>query len=353
MPFCLIGLGSNQGNRQQLLDTAVARIAAHVGVQLVGVSSWHETAPIGGPPGQPLFLNGALTVETSLSPEQMLACLRQLEHELGRRREERWAQRPIDLDLLLYDDVVLESPSLQVPHPRMAWRRFVLEPAVEVAGAMVHPTIRWTLARLLEHLNTAAWYVAITGPIAVGKSGLARRLVDLLPAQWIAEQPDWGHLAAFYADPASQGLAMELEFVDQRARSLDCVAQTACGTVSADKKRWAVSDFWFDQSLAFARAWLPPDRLPALRERWLERRREVPQPMLTVLLDAPAETLLGRLRARGRACEQGVTLDQLERIRRAILEEVGRPDVGPVLRLSNDDHDATLAEALAAVRATE
>ena len=136
------------------------RLVAQPQIAVAAVSCWRETAPVGGPPGQPPFLNGALLAETSLAPHDLLAALQQIENDLGRRRAERWGPRTIDLDLLLYDELVLDTPSLTLPHPRMAWRRFVLEPAAEVAGAMLHPTIGWTIARLLEHLNTARPYVA-------------------------------------------------------------------------------------------------------------------------------------------------------------------------------------------------
>jgi deoxyguanosine kinase len=116
---------------------------------------------------------------------------------------------------------------------------------------------------------------------------------------------------------------------------------------------WAVSDFWFDQSPAFARAWLPPEQLSAFIDRWKEVRRSVTKPKLIVLLDAPAETLLARLHKRGRPCEQHLTEQQLERIRQAISEQTLQADVGPVLRLNNADRDAALAEVLAAVRAAE
>jgi 2-amino-4-hydroxy-6-hydroxymethyldihydropteridine diphosphokinase len=353
MPFCLIGLGSNQGNRQQLLETAVAKIAAEPENRFITVSTWRETTPVGGPPGQPLFLNGALVVETSLTPQEMLTRLQRIEHDLGRRREQRWEQRPIDLDLLLYDDLVLDTPALQVPHPRMAWRRFVLEPSAEVAGAMTHPTTGWTVSRLLQHLNEAPWYVAITGPIAVGKSRLAKRLTKSLSAQLIAERPNWSRLAAFYADPAGHGWQMELEFLDQRAKLLSDASQFATNALPANQRRWTVSDFWFDQSGAFARAWLPPERLPEFVARLHERHRNVVRPKLIVLLDAAGDKLVTRLHARGRPCEQPLSQQQLERIREAILDEVSRPNFGPVLRLNSDDPETLFTETLAAIQAME
>ena len=83
MPVCLISLGSNQGNRQENLDAAVARLAAHPQIRLLARSTWHETAPVGGPPGQGDFLNGAVKLETSLAPHELLACLQQIEERTG------------------------------------------------------------------------------------------------------------------------------------------------------------------------------------------------------------------------------------------------------------------------------
>jgi len=241
MPVCLIGLGSNQGDRHAALEAAVAQLGQQPEIVLLARSAWRETSPIGGPADQSPYLNGAIRIETSLGPQQLLARLLQIEAERGRQRSERWAARPLDLDLLLYDRQVIDSPELTVPHPRMAWRRFVLEPAAEAAGAMLHPTIGWTVAQLLAHLNATRPYVAITGPIAAGKTRLARRLALAAAARLIAEQPDWDQLDAFYADPAGHGEAMELEFLVERARRLtdDASNWPASG--------WTLSDFWFDQ----------------------------------------------------------------------------------------------------------
>ncbi len=347
MPACLIGLGSNQGDRQATLDAAAARLAATPQIKLLGRSRWRETAPVGGPPGQQPFLNGALKLETALGPHELLACLRQIEDALGRRRDQRWGPRTLDLDLLLYDELILDTPALALPHPRMAYRRFVLEPATEVAGAMVHPTIRWTVAQLLRHLDASARYVAMTGPIAVGKTWLAGRLAAAIPGRLLPERPDWPMLDAFYADPLARGLATELKFLAQRAELL------SAGDRRWMEPGWTVGDFWFDQSAAFARAWLPAEQLPAFLERHELLRSTVARPRLIVLLDLPAEELLQRLRRRGRPCERRLTIDQLERIRRSVVEQAARPKLGPVLRLGHADSEAALAEVLAAVRGME
>jgi 2-amino-4-hydroxy-6-hydroxymethyldihydropteridine diphosphokinase len=376
MPVCLIGLGSNQGDRLSALDAAIAELHRRPQIHIGAVSAWRETAPIGGPPDQPPYLNGAIRIETSLAPHELLECLMQIENRLGRRRPERWAARTIDLDLLLYDELVIDTPELIVPHPRMAHRRFVLEPAAEVAGWMPHPTIRWTIARLLEHLNTTRPYLAITGAIAAGKTELARRLAETIPAQLILEQPDWPRLDAFYTDPVHRGWQMELEFLDHRAQLLaadlfpgSCATgsastQSATGSASASSYSdkiphdcnggaWLISDFWFDQSAAFARAWLAEEQLPEYIERFDRLRRQVLPPKLIVLLDLPADELLIRVGRRGRECERRLTHEQLDRIRRAVRDEAQRPGLGPVLHPACNDPEGVYAEVLAAMQAME
>lgn len=347
MSISLIGLGANQGDRKAQLDRAVAEIGRLPQTSITAVSAWRETAPIGGPADQLPYLNGVVRLETSLGPEELLAALLAIEDRLGRRRTERWGARTIDLDLLLYGEHVLDTPTLVLPHPRMAWRRFVLEPAAEVAPDMRHPRIGWTIAQLLEHLNTSRPYLAITGPIGAGKTRLAERLTAAVSAQFIAEQPDWPSLDAFYTDPSGHAWQTELGFLRQRARLLAASDADRWGS------RWAVSDFWFDQSAAFAKAWLPEEQLPAYFRHYEELRRDVIRPRLIVWLDAPAEELLARVRRRGRPCERHLTVEQLDRIRRAVQAQVEQPDLGPVLRATSDDADAVFAEVLAAMQGME
>jgi 2-amino-4-hydroxy-6-hydroxymethyldihydropteridine diphosphokinase len=128
-----VGLGSNLGDRGRTLREAVDRLAATPGVEVVAVSSLRETDPVGPVTDQPRFLNGVVAVETSLGARALLDRLLAIEAELGRTREgPRGGPRTLDLDLLLYGDERLDEPGLEVPHPRLHERAFVLEPLAEL-----------------------------------------------------------------------------------------------------------------------------------------------------------------------------------------------------------------------------
>lgn len=186
---CLIALGSNLGDRAATLDAATAEIGVLAGVTLKRHSRWHPTQPVGCSDNQHEFLNGAALCETSLSPGDLLAALQAIETRHSRQRAKRWANRTLDLDLLLYDDLVLDTAALMLPHPRMSFRRFVLEPAAEIAGQFVHPTIGWTLNQLLQHLDTAADCTAIVSPDERLRRELTERLVTQFPASSLRPQP--------------------------------------------------------------------------------------------------------------------------------------------------------------------
>jgi 2-amino-4-hydroxy-6-hydroxymethyldihydropteridine diphosphokinase len=128
-----VGLGANLGEREQTLRRAIDLLAAEPEIELVAVSSFRETEPVGYL-DQPAFLNGACAVETELGPRELLERLLAVERELGRERGAgpRWGPRTIDLDLLLYGDATVDEPGLTVPHPRLTERSFVLEPLLEL-----------------------------------------------------------------------------------------------------------------------------------------------------------------------------------------------------------------------------
>jgi 2-amino-4-hydroxy-6-hydroxymethyldihydropteridine diphosphokinase len=150
---CLIAFGSNLGSEKSVLHHAIAELDSIDGIRVTAVSRPVWTAAVGGPAGQPDYLNAVIRLETSLHPRELLRQTLQIEQNLGRDRRQRWGARKIDLDILLMGESQLQSPELTIPHPRMSFRRFVLEPAAEIAAEMEHPVCSKSIGELLDHLN--------------------------------------------------------------------------------------------------------------------------------------------------------------------------------------------------------
>jgi len=150
-----IGLGSNLGDRGDALMAAVKLIAQTKGISVKRLSQFLQTKPAGGPPDQPKYLNAAAEVETTLTPQQLLAVLNDIERTLGRNRksEIRWGPRTCDLDILLFGQTVLQTDELTIPHPRMHERRFVLKPLAEIAPQACHPVLKKTITDLLGEVE--------------------------------------------------------------------------------------------------------------------------------------------------------------------------------------------------------
>jgi len=150
-----IGVGSNLGDRRDLIRRAVGALDALDGVSVIARSSLYETEPVGGPP-QPKYLNGAVEIECTTSAQQLMVGVLQIETALGRTRQGANLPRTVDLDLLLWDDTVIADAGLAIPHPRMHERWFVLRPLADIAPEARHPVLGLTIQELLEKVETDA-----------------------------------------------------------------------------------------------------------------------------------------------------------------------------------------------------
>ncbi|MDE6426602.1 MAG: 2-amino-4-hydroxy-6-hydroxymethyldihydropteridine diphosphokinase [Ruminococcus sp.] len=148
----VIAIGSNIGDRNAYIESAICEIEGNSAIKDIKVSSLIETKPYGYT-NQPDFLNGALICQTYLSPEKLLEFLHSVENGAGRTREIHWGARTLDLDIIFYDDKIIDTPLLTVPHADMHNRYFVLKPVSEIAPYYRHPVINMTVSQLLERLD--------------------------------------------------------------------------------------------------------------------------------------------------------------------------------------------------------
>ena len=146
-----IGAGANLGEPVRQIKQALDELEKSPGVRLLGASSLYRTQPV-GPVEQPPFINAVFALECGMNPHELLALLLSVEEKMGRIRGERWGPRVIDLDLLFYDEMVISGQGLEVPHPRLHERRFVLVPLVELAPDIIHPVIKKTVFDVLAAL---------------------------------------------------------------------------------------------------------------------------------------------------------------------------------------------------------
>ena len=148
-----LGLGSNVGDREEYIEQACFLLNKIPGVKILKRSSNYETEAV-GTGDQPPFLNSAVVIETGLSPHKLLEKTQEIESTLGRERGVEWGPRTIDIDILMYDDLIVSDDKLQIPHPMLHERIFVLLPLAEIAGNVVHPTIEKTIGDLYEEKKT-------------------------------------------------------------------------------------------------------------------------------------------------------------------------------------------------------
>jgi 2-amino-4-hydroxy-6-hydroxymethyldihydropteridine diphosphokinase len=146
-----VALGSNIGDSQTILEAAIATLAQTPGIYLESRSNWYETKAVGPP--QPDYLNGCITLQVEILPHQLLEILLGIEQQFGRVRQKRWGPRILDLDLLLFDDFILDTPNLQIPHPRMRDRAFVLVPLAEIAPDWIEPVSGCVIKELLKEVD--------------------------------------------------------------------------------------------------------------------------------------------------------------------------------------------------------
>ncbi len=350
-----VGLGANLGDRSAQLRTAIRVLAAEPEVRAAAVSPVYESAAhtlpgrsAGAPP--PPYLNAVAELRTTLDPELLLALFERIERAAGRTRSERWAPRPLDLDLLLYDDRVIRTAALAVPHPRLAERRFVLQPLADLAPDLVVPVLdapvrdvlavcpdagplRRTAHRLDAALQDAQpllpdalRYVAVEGVIGAGKTSLARLLAERTGARLVLEEFDENpFLPDFYRDAVRWAFHTQLAFLASRFRQQKALA-------APDLFHHAtVADYTFDKDRIFAHITLGGDELQLYESLYGLMEPATPQPDLVVYLQSAPDRLMHNIAQRGRDYEKNMERGYIEELATAYDRYFTQYTSGPLL----------------------
>lgn len=348
-----LSLGANIGNRIGTLRQAVRMIEQLDGVSELKVSGLYRTAPVGYTP-QPEFINCAATLRTTSPPEQLLQQLRGIEQALGRQRRERWREREIDIDILVFDQRIIVTPTLVVPHPEMSNRAFVLVPLAEIAPSLRHPIFNATVAELLDQLQDKSGvermedgheitadaaadlprHIAVEGVIGAGKTTLATELAKRLEGRLVLEQFEENpFLPHFYRDPERHAFQTQIFFLLSRYRQQEAFRQPDLF------HRTIVSDYLFDKDRIFASLTLSDHELALYDNVVTALEPSVPKPDVVIYLQSSVERLMANIQKRGRAMEREITAAYLEQLSEAYTRYLLRYTAAPVLIVNTDQVD--------------
>jgi 2-amino-4-hydroxy-6-hydroxymethyldihydropteridine diphosphokinase len=341
MNTAYIGLGSNLGNRQDNIKSALGLLAEAADIEVIRVSELIETHPL-AQAEQPMYLNAVAESRTGLSPDDLLKTLINIETALGRMRLEKWSSRTIDLDILLYGFEVLDSPHLTIPHPQMHLRSFVLEGLCRLNGDFVHPVIKESLSELYLRLNGCDFVyqrnlpqlVSIAGIIGVGKTTLAKKLSTLLGCEMLPEPYDTNpFLSDVYAGKQELALDSQLYFLTTRVEQLN--------NSTLEKGQIYISDYLFDKEPIYSRETLTPEQLTLYNKIYKSYNSNVASPVLVIYMTDSPQNCLERIHKRNLSYEQKIELQYLENLEAEYNQLISNWKICPVIRIKTSEFDYT------------
>lgn len=333
----ILSLGSNQGNRLATIEACIELIHKEVAV-VVKVSKIYET-PAWGFESEP-FYNAAILIHTSKSAQKILKQVLKVEKTLGRVRskDSGYQARIIDVDIIAFDEEIIATENLQIPHPLLQDRKFVLQPMLDLGLNWEHPILKKSVVQLLAqtedvsellavHSITAPIerlaleqfnYIAIEGNIGAGKTTLASKLAEDCNAKLVLERfADNPFLPKFYKDQSRYAFPLEMSFLADRYQQLsDDLAQFDLF------KDFVVADYHIFKSLIFAKVTLQEDEFRLYKTMFDIIHKEMPKPDLYVYLYQNTERLLVNIKKRGRSYEQEIPANYLEKINQGYLDYI-------------------------------
>ncbi|MEO8239436.1 MAG: 2-amino-4-hydroxy-6-hydroxymethyldihydropteridine diphosphokinase [Flavobacterium sp.] len=350
----VLSIGSNQGNRLENIENCISLIHQEVGT-VIQVSKLYETPAWGFE--SDAFYNCALLLHSNLSAQKILSQILKVEKKLGRIRSDQqgYQSRIIDVDLIVFDDEIIDSEKLQVPHPLMQNRKFVLLPMQDLKLDWKHPVFQKTISELiaispddsvctvvqdlkyplqeipLQQFN----YIALEGNIGAGKTTLVHKIAEDFNAKTVLERfADNPFLPKFYKDQNRYAFPLEMSFLADRYQQLsDDLAQFDLF------KDFIVADYHIFKSFIFAKITLAEDEYRLYRNLFDIIYKEMPKPDLYIYLYQNTERLLQNIKRRGRNYEQNISADYLDKINNGYLEYIKSETDLNVLIIDVSDRD--------------
>ncbi|MBS9462374.1 2-amino-4-hydroxy-6-hydroxymethyldihydropteridine diphosphokinase [Flagellimonas sp. 389] len=337
-----LSLGSNMGNRHLMLQKAIFSIREKVG-EVVQVSAVYENPAVGFEGAD--FLNACIMVETKFSPIEVLHTILQIESDFGRERRHSngYQSRTLDIDIILYEREIIKTENLEIPHPRMDTRNFVLKPLADIAPQYYHPILNKDIRNLLQQckdrsnvkkskyklfknrsaLFSQLQFIAIEGNIGAGKTTLSKMIAEDFNAKLVLERfADNAFLPKFYEDKSRYAFPLEMSFLADRYQ------QFTDDTSQFDLfKSFMVSDYDIFKSLIFAKITLQKEEFDLYRKVFNFMYKEVKKPEIYIYLYQNTERLLANIKKRGRDYEQNIDAQYLDKINRGYLDFIkGHPN---------------------------
>ncbi|MEY3500923.1 MAG: 2-amino-4-hydroxy-6-hydroxymethyldihydropteridine diphosphokinase [Bacteroidota bacterium] len=333
----ILSIGSNQGNRLENIEQCIQLIQLEIGT-VFKVSKLYESPSWGFE--SDAFYNCAVAIHTHKSPMKLLAGILKIEKKLGRIRKEQlgYQSRTIDIDIVSYENEIVQTETLAIPHPLMSERLFVLLPMNDLQLDYIHPIFEKSIATLieecedeneckivsdlylpLEKYNLQQYnYIAIEGNIGAGKTTLASKIADDFNAKTVFERfADNPFLPKFYKDQNRFAFPLEMSFLADRYQQLsDDLAQFDLF------KDFIVADYHIFKSLIFAKVTLQEDEYRLYKTLFDIIYKEMPKPDLYVYLYQNTERLLHNIKRRGRSYEQEIPADYLDKINKGYLDYI-------------------------------